>query len=91
MHTTLALLSFVAVCVVVPTTLLLEVFLDPNSELRTRLWCRKHGLRHREWHGPECAIFWYGEDVDGRAYVPGGDGRPVEIRRGDYAAMGMEK
>ena len=80
MQSTFSLLSFVALCVVLPTTLLFAMFMHPCSEIRTRLWCRRYGLKHREWTGPECATFWCGEDSQGRTFVPDGDGKPMEVR-----------
>ena len=52
---------------------------NPNSRIRCRLWCRKHGLKLKERPGPECATFWSGEDKYGNEYVPDGNGKPCKI------------
>lgn len=72
----------IIVLVVVFGALLHFELADPNSRIRCRLWCRKHGLRLKERPGPGCATIWSGEDGLGNEYVPGEDGEPVKIREG---------
>jgi len=72
-------IAVIAVLVAVVVSILVAEASDGNSRLRSWIWCRKHGLRLREQ--ATClgggAVFWWGEDSNGRAYIPGRGGAPV--------------
>lgn len=76
------MIGAIVVLSIVFGTLLYCELTDPNSWIRCRLWCRKHGLKLKERPGPECATFWSGEDGLGNEYAPGEDGEPVKIKEG---------
>ena len=56
---------------------------DRNSSLRSWLWCRKHGLKLKSivvGYGGG-AVLWWGEDKEGREFVPDENGNPQNVSK----------
>lgn len=59
--------------------------MNPTSKVSNWIWCKKHGLRLKEY--PSAigggVIFWCGVDEYGDEYIPDENGNPRKLERKD--------